>query len=100
MFAFRWLTHDQTDEASFDPADGFRVMQPSQTRLGVAPTHRFPKFQHVPWLSLTDTLDVVVGVVLVQRGRHCWSSPEFVKHELLFGRVQRRAGKRFVRACW
>jgi len=60
----------------------------------------FSKFRQAPWQTLADTLGVVMGVVVVQRGRHRWSSPEFVEHDLLLGRVQRRAGERFVRAFW
>jgi hypothetical protein len=53
---------------------------------------------------LADTFGVVVGVVVVRRGGHGGSSPEFVEHELLLGRVQWRAGDGVprggdVRAC-
>ena len=40
---------------------------------------------------LADARGVVVGVVVVRRGGHRWSSPEFVKHDLLLGGVERRA---------
>jgi hypothetical protein len=40
---------------------------------------------------LADALGVVMGVVVVRRGRHGGSSPEFVEHELLLGGIQRRA---------
>lgn len=43
-------------------------------------------------MSVENRLGIVVGVVVVRRGGHRWSSPEFVEHELLLGGTQRRAG--------
>jgi hypothetical protein len=55
-------------------------------------THRFPERLQAPRRPPPDALGVVVGVVVVRRGGHRWSSPEFVEHELLLGGVQRGAG--------
>ena len=44
-----------------------------------------------PWQPHADALGVVVDVVVVRRGGHGGSSPEFVEHELLLGRVKGRA---------
>ncbi len=44
-----------------------------------------------PRQPLEDTLGVVVDVVVVRRGGYGGSFPEFVEHELLLGRVERRA---------
>ena len=57
-----------------------------------AQTASFPQLLQAPRQPLTDALGVVVSVVIVRRGGHGGSSPEFVEHELLLGGVQRGAG--------
>ena len=52
----------------------------------------FTKFLQAPRPPLADAFGILVGVVVVRRGGIGGSSPEFVEHELLLGRVQRGAG--------
>ena len=68
-----------------------RLMALSRARVDAAQTDRLPEFLKPTRQPVADALGVVVGVVVVLRGGHGGSSPEFVEHELLLGRVERRA---------